>query len=46
MKHDGKEIMQLFEGEHFLNDKVLSKVVMPLVETTLSNSPITGEDWT
>ena len=31
-KHYGKEQMQLFEGEHFLNDKVLSKVVMPLVE--------------
>lgn len=30
-KHYGKEQMQLFEGEHFLNDKVLSKVVMPLV---------------
>lgn len=31
-KHYGKEQMVLFEGEHFLNDKVLSKVVMPLVE--------------
>ena len=39
-KHYGKEQMQLFEGEHFLNDKVLSKVVMPLVERTLSNSPL------
>ena len=27
--------MRLFEGEHFLNDKVLSKVVMPLVEASL-----------
>ncbi len=44
LKHYGKEQMRLFEGEHFLNDKVLSKVVMPLVETTLSNSPITGEN--
>lgn len=35
LKHYGKEQMQLFEGEHFLNDKVLSKVVMPLVEKTL-----------
>lgn len=34
-KHYGKEQMQLFEGEHFLNDKVLSKVVMPLVELML-----------
>ena len=34
-KHYGKEQMQLFEGEHFLNDKVLSKVVMPLVEASL-----------
>ena len=32
IKHYGKERMQLFEGEHFLNDKVLSKVVMPLVK--------------
>ena len=32
IKHYGKERMQIFEGEHFLNDKVLSKVVMPLVE--------------
>lgn len=32
IKHYGKERMQFFEGEHFLNDKVLSKVVMPLVE--------------
>ena len=32
LKHYGKEQMQLFEGEHFLNDRVLSKVVMPLVE--------------
>ena len=39
-KHYGKEQMQLFEGEHFFNDKVLSKVVMPLVERTLSNSPL------
>ena len=35
LKHYGKEQMQLFEGEHFLNDKVLSKVVMPLVEARL-----------
>ena len=42
LKHYGKERMQLFEGEHFLNDKVLSKVVMPLVEqiVKLSNSKI------
>ena len=31
-KHYSKEQMQLFEGEHFLNDKVLSHTVMPLVE--------------
>ena len=43
LKHYGKAQMQLFEGEHFLNDKVLSKVVMPLVEKTLSNSPSKGE---
>ena len=38
-KHYGKEQMLLFEGEHFLNDKVLSKVVMPLVEESLSPNP-------
>lgn len=32
LKHYGGEQMQLFEGEHFLNDKVLSKVVLPQVE--------------
>lgn len=35
-KHYGKDRMQLFEGEHFLNDKVLSKVVMPLAEQILN----------
>ena len=35
LKHYGKAQMVLFEGEHFLNDKVLSKVVMPLVERLL-----------
>lgn len=35
VKHYGKEQMVLFDGEHFLNDKVLSKVVMPLVEASL-----------
>lgn len=34
-KHYGRAQMQLFEGEHFLNDKVLSKVVMPRVELAL-----------
>jgi len=34
-KHYGREQMRLFEGEHFLNDKVLSKAVMPLVEEAL-----------
>ncbi len=38
IKHYGKAQMQLFEGEHFLNDKVLSKVVMPLVEKILAQS--------
>ena len=36
LKHYGKAQMQLFEGEHFLNDKVISKVVMPLVEKELA----------
>ena len=35
-KHYGIAQMQLFEGEHYLNDKVLSHHVMPLVETLLS----------
>ena len=35
LKHYGKEQMRLFDGEHFLNDKVLSKVVMPLAEHLL-----------
>lgn len=39
LKHYGREQMQLFEGEHFLNDKVLSKVVLPLVERSLSPDP-------
>ena len=34
-KHYGKSQMRLFEGEHFLNDKVLSKEVMPLAEHIL-----------
>ena len=34
-KHYGKAQMQLFEGEHYLNDKVLSHVVMPLMEQLL-----------
>lgn len=34
-KHYGTEQMSLFEGEHFLNDKVLSHVVLPLMEQIL-----------
>ena len=34
-KHYGTEQMSLFEGEHFLNDKVLSHVVLPLIEQIL-----------
>lgn len=37
-KHYGDKQMQLFEGEHFLNDKVLSRVVMPLMERLLGLS--------
>ena len=39
LKHYGREQMLLFEGEHFLNDKVLSHVVMPLVEKSLATDP-------
>ena len=35
-KHYGKAHFRLFEGEHFLNDKVLSREVMPLVQELLS----------
>lgn len=38
-KNYGTEQMRLFEGEHFLNDKVLSRVVLPLVEQILQLSP-------
>lgn len=34
-KHYGTEQMSLFGGEHFLNDKVLSHVVLPLMEQIL-----------
>ena len=34
-KHYGTEQMSLFEGEHFLNDKVLSHVFLPLMEQIL-----------
>lgn len=42
-KHYGTTQMQLFEGEHFLNDKVLSHVVMPLIERLLAESPSEAE---
>lgn len=42
-KHYGKAQMQLFEGEHFLNDKVLSHAVMPLIEQLLAESPSDAE---
>ena len=38
-KNYGSEQMRLFEGEHFLNDKVLSRVVLPLVEQILQLPP-------
>ena len=34
-KHYGREHFRLFEGEHYLNDKVLSHEVMPLVKDIL-----------
>ncbi|MCR4921079.1 MAG: hypothetical protein K5945_05135 [Bacteroidaceae bacterium] len=38
-KHYGEEHFILFEGEHFLNGQVLSRVVIPLVEqVVLENS--------
>ena len=38
-KNYGAGQMRLFEGEHFLNDKVLSRVVLPLVEQILQLPP-------
>lgn len=38
-KNYGAGQMRLFEGEHFLNDKVLSRVVMPLVDQILQLPP-------
>ena len=34
-KHYGTAQMSLFEGEHYLNGEVLSKVIIPLTETIL-----------
>ncbi len=34
-KHYGTDHFQLFEGEHFLNDAILKRVVMPLVRKIL-----------
>ena len=38
-KNYGAGQMRLFEGEHFLNDKVLSRIVLPLVEQILQLPP-------
>lgn len=38
-KNYGAGQMRLFEGEHFLNDKVFSRVVLPLVEQILQLPP-------
>ncbi len=38
-KNYGAGQMRFFEGEHFLNDKVLSRVVLPLVEQILQLPP-------
>lgn len=37
LKAYGRDHFATFEGEHFLNDKVLSRVVMPLIEEILIN---------
>lgn len=34
-KHYGTQHFQLFEGEHFLNDAILKRVVMPIVKEIL-----------
>ena len=38
-KNYGTEQMRFVEGEHFLNDKILSRVVLPLVEQILQLPP-------
>ena len=38
LKHYGKEHFVLFDGEHHLNDKVISKVLKPLIYQLLSIS--------
>ena len=38
-KHYGTDHFILFEGEHFLNGQVLSRVVLPLVEQLLEEEP-------
>ena len=38
-KHYGADHFILFEGEHFLNGQVLSRVVLPLVEQLLEEEP-------
>ena len=35
LKHYGRQHFTLFEGEHYLNGQVLSRVVIPLVEKLL-----------
>ncbi len=35
-KHYGTQQMSIFDGEHFLNDRVLTRHVMPLVEQLLA----------
>ena len=38
VKHYGREHFIVFDGEHFLNDKVLSRSVLPVVRQILGLS--------
>lgn len=35
LKHYGKDHFTVFDGEHFLNDKILSRVILPTIKEVL-----------
>lgn len=35
LKHYGKDHFTIFDGEHFLNDKILSRVILPTIKEVL-----------
>lgn len=36
LKHYGRDHFTVFDGEHFLNDKILSRVILPTIKEILS----------